>query len=69
MDTLRYMDDHIMPVSKWECADDDISVRKLGKIFTGLTYKLPLSFMVISDVVYRYFIPNQTTLTKYCLTQ
>ena len=42
--------------------------QKLGKIFTGLTYELLLSFAVISDV-YRSFIPNKTTFTKCCLTQ
>ena len=42
--------------------------KKLGKIFTSPTCKLILSFMVISDV-YRSFIPNKTTFTKYCLTQ
>ena len=42
--------------------------KKLGKIFTGLTYKLLLSFKVISDV-YKSFIPNKTTFTKYCFTQ
>ena len=45
-----------------------ISVSKLRKIFTGLTYRLFLSFIVILDV-YRSFIPNKTTLTKYLLTQ
>ena len=38
------------------------------KIFTSPTYKLRLSFTVISDVC-RSFIPNETTFTKYCLTQ
>ena len=42
--------------------------QKLGKIFTGPTYKLHLSSMVISDVC-RLFIPNKTTFTKHCLTQ
>ena len=32
--------------------------QKLGKIFTGLTYKLLLSFTVIPEV-YRSFIPNK----------
>ena len=31
-------------------------------------YKVLSSFTVISDV-YRSFIPNKTTFTKYCLTQ
>ena len=31
-------------------------------------YKLRFSLMVISDV-YRSFIQNKTTFTKYCLTQ
>ena len=31
-------------------------------------YKLLFSFMIILDV-YRFFIPNKTTFTKYCLTQ
>ena len=37
---------------------------KLGKIFTGPIDKLLLSFMLISDDVYRLFIPSKTTLTK-----
>ena len=45
-----------------------ISVKKRRKIFTVLTYKLLLIFMVISDV-YRSFIQNKTMFTKYCLTQ
>ena len=36
--------------------------------FRGPTYKLLLSFTVISDV-YRSFIQNKTTFTKYCLIQ
>ena len=40
------------------------SVKKLGTIFTGPTYNLLLSFMVISDVC-RSFIPNKTTFIKY----
>ena len=44
------------------------TVSKIREIFTGPTYKLILSFTVISDV-YRSFIPNKTTFTKYCLTQ
>ena len=44
-----------------------IAVSKLGKLFTGPTKKLFLSVTVISGV-YRFFIPNQTTFTKYCLT-
>ena len=41
---------------------------KIGKIFTGLMYKLLLSFKVISDV-YMSLIPNTciTTFTKYFL--
>ena len=39
-----------------------------SKIFTGLMYKLLLSFMVISNI-YRSFIPNKATFTKYCLSQ
>ena len=31
-------------------------------------YKLFVSFIVISDV-YKSFIPNKATFTKYCLTQ
>ena len=42
--------------------------KKLGKIFTGPTYQLLLSFAVILDV-YRSFTINKTTFTKYCLTQ
>ena len=42
--------------------------QKWAKIFTGATYKLFFSFSVISDV-YRSFIPNKSTFTKYCLTQ
>ena len=41
---------------------------KLKKTFTGPTYKLPMSLMVISDV-HRSFIPNKTIFAKYCLTQ
>ena len=37
-------------------------------IFTGPMYKLLSRFTVISDV-YRSFIRNKTTFTKYCLTQ
>ena len=43
-----------------------IPVSKSGKIFTGPTYKLFLSFAVISNV-YRSFISCKTTFTKYCL--
>ena len=42
--------------------------KKIRKIFTGLTHKLLFSITVISDV-YRSFIQNKTTFTKYCLTQ
>ena len=42
--------------------------QKLGKLFTGLTYKLLSSFIVISHV-YSSLIQNKTTFTKYCLTQ
>ena len=42
--------------------------KKLGKIFTGPTYKLLLSFTVISNFN-RSFIPNKITFTKYPLTQ
>ena len=45
-----------------------IQCKKLGKILTGLTYKLLSSFMVISDV-YRSFTQNKTTFTEYFLTQ
>ena len=38
--------------------------QKLGKIITGLTYKLLLSFTVISDV-YRSFMPNSTTFRGF----
>ena len=52
------------------CDDTVMNVQchKFGKIFTGLTYKLPFSFAVISDV-YRFFGPNKTTFTRYCLTR
>ena len=36
--------------------------QKLGKIFTGPTYKLFLSFTTISDI-YMSFISNKTTFT------
>ena len=42
--------------------------QKLGKIVTGLTLELLLSFMVISDV-YGSFITNKSTFTKCGLTQ
>ena len=42
------------------------TVSKNRKIFTGLTYKLLLSFTIISDV-YRSFIPNKTTFSQYFL--
>ena len=42
----------------------DTHCQKLGKIFTGPTQKLVFSLMVISDV-YRFFILNKTTFTKY----
>ena len=35
----------------------EFTASKMRKIYTGPTYKLPLSFTVISDV-YRSFIPN-----------
>ena len=44
------------------------AVSKFRKIFTGPTYKLLLSFTVISDV-YMSFIRDETPSTKYCLTQ
>ena len=47
------------------------NVKKIGKIFTGPTYKLVLSFTLIYDV-YKSFIPNKhdkITLTKHCLDQ
>ena len=37
------------------------------KMFTGPSYKLLSTFMVISDV-YRSFIRNKTIFTKYCLS-
>ena len=40
----------------------------VGKIFTGLPYKLLSSFAIISDV-YKSFIRNKATFTKYCHTQ
>ena len=45
-----------------------LQCQKLGDIFAGPTFKLPLSFIVISDTN-RAFIPNKATFTKYCLTQ
>ena len=45
-----------------------LEVLKSGKIFTGPTYKLHLSFTVISDVC-KSFIPNKITFAKYCLAQ
>ena len=47
---------------------NNIQGQKLGKIFTGPTYNLLLSFTVISDVS-RPFIPNKTAFTQYSLTQ
>ena len=47
----------------------DMQCQKLGKIFTGLTYKLFSSFTGFFSDVYRSFIWNKTTFTKYCLTQ
>ena len=41
--------------------------KKLGTLSTGQTYKLLLSFTVISDV-HRSFIPNKTTFTKSRVT-
>ena len=58
----------------WFCArlcSVKILTQKWRKIFTGPTYYCSyyfFSFMIISDV-YSSFIPNKTTLTKYCLTQ
>ena len=43
-------------------------VSKLGKMFTGLTYKLLFSFPVISHF-YRSFIPNNIIYTEYHSTQ
>ena len=37
-------------------------------MFTGLAYKLFLSFNAILDV-YKSFIPNKTTSIEYCVTQ
>ena len=45
-----------------------VQCQKYENIFTDPTYKLLLSFPVISDV-YRSFIPNKTTFIKYCLTR
>ena len=45
-----------------------IQCQQLRKIFTGLTYKFLLSFMVMSDV-YRSFIPNKTVFTRYFIIQ
>ena len=45
-----------------------LSVSGLGKIFTGPMFKFLLSFTVIF-FVYRSCLPNETTFTKYCLTQ
>ena len=42
--------------------------KKICNIFTGTSYRLLLSFTVISDV-YKSFIPHKTTFTKYCPTQ
>ena len=42
--------------------------RKLGKLFTGPSYKLLLSFAILS-YVHMSYIPNETTFTKYCLSQ
>ena len=44
------------------------SGKKFGEIFTGSSFKLLLSFMVISDV-YRSFLRNKTIFIKFCLTQ
>ena len=44
----------------------DINV---GKKFTGLTYEIPLSDTVISDVYRSIFFKNKTVLTKNCLAQ
>ena len=53
---------------KWLDAYCHSECNKLGKLFTGPTYKyLLLSFTAIS-YVYRFCIPDKTTLTKYCLT-
>ena len=68
--------------TSWSCmvntmvADDEdmqgatvlAQCQKLGNIITGLTYRLLLSFTIISDV-YRSFIKDKITFSKYCLTQ
>ena len=55
----------VVPSAVMKCT---CTVWKIGKISIGPTYKLRLCCKIISDV-YRPFIPNTTTFTKYCLTQ
>ena len=57
--------DHFQTALQWLIVN---TVSNIRNIFTGLTNKLLLSFIVISDM-YRSYIPNQTTFTKYFLTQ
>ena len=61
---------HNFALAKYEWAHIHtmhVQCQKLRKLFT-VTWKLLLRFTVISDV-YRIFIPNKTTFTKYCITQ
>ena len=44
-----------------------LQYQKLRTNLTGPTHKLLVSFMVVSDI-YRPFIPNKNTFTKYCLS-
>ena len=49
---------NVSALTTWKTTD--MQRQRLGKIFTGPTYKLLLRFIVIS-YVYRFFIPNKVT--------
>ena len=55
-------------IYNFEYEDDIFPVSNIRKIFTGPTYKLFFSFKVTWGV-YRCFVPNKTTFTKYYLTR
>ena len=61
---FRYEPD-VQPMT--QNAEQSMQCQKLGKLYTGPTYKSLLSFTVIWDV-YKSIIPNIATLSKYCLT-
>ena len=61
--TIRGYTQLAWPPSDNVCSCKVMQCQKLKDIFTGPTYKMFLSFTVIS------YVSNKPTLTKYCLTQ